>query len=161
MAVAHKAWMWYTRKADQAEVQRLLISWRVVRRGAWLREKASPVILVDLSLAGNSLSCQYFVLCHNRAGKDGSSEGEVFFGRCLFYCIFHLLSTYSRVNSRAEVSLGRTKGTIARCFLTKWKGDTLASPHAAFAMKRKTASIFHREIYCALLRRAAITTWGF
>lgn len=152
--------MRYTRKADQAEVQWLFISWRVVRRGAWLRKKTSPVILVDLSLGGNSFSCQFFVPCHNRAGKDGSSEGEVFFGRrSLFYCIIHLLSAY--IDSRAKVRLARTEGTIARCFLIKWKEDTPASPHAAFAMKREMALIFHREIYCALLRRAAITTWGF
>lgn len=113
MAVARKVCQWYTGKVDQAEVQRLFIRWKVVRRGTQQREEASPAILVDLILGGKSFSYQYLVSCHNWAGKNGSSGGEILFGtRSLFYCIIHLLSAY--VNSRSKVWLARIERTIAR-----------------------------------------------
>lgn len=118
MAVAHKAWLWCfpmqhscIGKVDQTEVQSLFISWRVVRRGAEKREKASPVILVDLILGCNTYSYQYLVPCHNWTGKGGR-----FGTRSLFYCIIHLLSAY--VNSRFKVWWARIEGTIAKWSLS-------------------------------------------
>lgn len=116
MAGAHKAWWCYAGNVDKAEAHRPF-SWRAVRRQAQQREQASSAILVDLILQGNSFSYQDLGNCHNWAGKDGSSEGEILFGtRSLFYCIIHLLSTY--VNSRSKAQLARAEGAIARWSLS-------------------------------------------